>query len=184
MAKTVVIYRSKYGYTKQYAEWLAEELEADIHDGANTKPADLSGYDVIIYGGGLYAGGVSGVSLLTKSFPAIRDKSLYLFTVGAADVADEQNIRGIRTELNKVLTPEMQEKITIFHLRGGIDYPRMSFVHRAMMSMLVRMLKKKPENEISNENKMMIETYGQVVDFSDKASIAPLVQAVKAGIAG
>ena len=31
------------------------------------KPEDFTNYDVVIYGGGLYAGGVSGIKLLTKT---------------------------------------------------------------------------------------------------------------------
>jgi len=30
--KTVVIYKSKTGFAKKYAEWIAEELVADILD--------------------------------------------------------------------------------------------------------------------------------------------------------
>lgn len=179
MGSTVVIYKSKYGFTKKYAEWIAQELDADIKEAAQTKPADLKSYDVIIYGGGLYAGGVSGISLLTKSFNIIKDKSLYLFTVGAADVTDEKNISNIQTGLQKVLSPEMQKQIKIFHFRGGIDYLKLNFVHRTMMVMLLNMLKKKPESELLSEDKLMIETYGQTVDFSDRSTITPLVQAIK-----
>lgn len=180
MGRIGVIYKSRYGFTKKYAEWIAEELGAELRDAANTRPADLQAYDVILYGGGLYAGGVNGISLLTKSFESIKDKALFLFTVGAADVTDAQNTDHIRAELNKVLTPEMQRKIKVFHFRGGIDYPRLNLVHRMMMSTLVKMLKKKPESEWREEDKTMIETYGQVVDFSDRSSIAALVQDVSA----
>ncbi|WP_366936885.1 flavodoxin domain-containing protein [uncultured Clostridium sp.] len=30
MNNTVVVYKSKYGSTKKYAEWIAEELSSDI----------------------------------------------------------------------------------------------------------------------------------------------------------
>ncbi len=32
--KTIVVYKSKYGYTKRYAEWIAEELSCDIKENA------------------------------------------------------------------------------------------------------------------------------------------------------
>jgi len=180
MGKIGVIYKSRYGFTKKYAEWIAKELGAELRDAANTKPADLQAYDVILYGGGLYAGVVNGLSLLTKSFESIADKSLYLFTVGAADVTDEQNTNHIRAAINKVLTPEMQRKIKVYHFRGGIDYPRLNFVHRLMMGAMIKRLKKKPESEWRREDKEFIETYGQIVDFSDKTSIEPLILDVNA----
>ena len=53
--KTIVAYKSKSGYTKTYAEWIAQELHCDIKE--NAELSDLAGYDTIIYGGGMYAGG-------------------------------------------------------------------------------------------------------------------------------
>lgn len=72
--KTAVIYKSKYGSTKKYAQWIAEELGADLMETDKTKLSALQNYDVIVYGGGLYAGGVSGISLVTKNFSSIMDK--------------------------------------------------------------------------------------------------------------
>ena len=43
--KTVVVYRSKTGYTRKYAEWIAEELGCDIKE--NAKLSDITGYDMI-----------------------------------------------------------------------------------------------------------------------------------------
>ena len=179
MRKAVIVFKSHYGFTKQYAQWIAEELGAEVRETSKTKPDDLAKFDVIIFGGGLYAGGVSGISLLTKAFPSIKHKALFLFTVGAADVEDERNIRNIRTGLGKTLTSEMQSRIQIFHLRGGMDYKRMSFVHRTMMSMMISSLKKKPECDRTSEEHLMLETYGQRVDFTDRTTIAPLVDAVR-----
>lgn len=183
MKSILVVYRSNYGFTKTYAQWLAEALHADLKDGRNMKPQELSDYDVILFGGGLYAGGVNGISLLVKAYPHIRTKALYLFTVGAANVNEEKNIAHIRSELAKVLTQEMQEHIKIFHLRGGIDYPNLSLVHRAMMSMMVKGIRKKPEQELTAEERTMLDTYGKLVDFTDPSNIIPLVQDVEATIA-
>lgn len=180
MEKAIVIYKSRYGFTKKYAQWIALELGAELMEAGRIKPSDLRNYDVIIYGGGLYAGGVNGVSLITKSFQSIANKSLYLFTVGAADVSDEKNINSIRSSLSKVLTPEMESKINIFHFRGGIDYPRLNFIHRIMMSMMVKTIRKKSESELSTEEKDMLATYGQVVDFTDKSAIGDMIDAIKA----
>lgn len=180
MGKILVVYRSKYGFTQTYAEWIAETLHADLREGHKTQPDDLEAYDVIIYGGGLYAGGVNGISSFVKAFPNIKQKALYIFTVGAADVLDPQNTTHIRSGLNKVLSPEMQEKFKIYHFRGGIDYPHLSIIHRAMMGMMIRMLRNKPQSELRSDDMAMLETYGQLVDFTDRSSITPLIQDVEA----
>ena len=61
----------------------------------------------------------------------------------------------------------MQEITEVYHLRGGMDYEKTNPMRRAMMGMLVKSLRNKPEN-------------GLRVNFTDRMTIAPLVDAVKA----
>ncbi len=178
---TIVIYKSHYGFTERYARWIAEELSAELLQADKVKPADLQKYDAIIYGGGLYAGGVSGIALITKNFESLRHKSLYLFTVGAADVTDAANIANIRSGLAKVLSPQMQEKIKTFHLRGGMCYSKMSFIHKLMMGMMRKMLQKKQQSALRSDEKAILDTYGQDVDLTNRQAISPLVADVSQG---
>lgn len=176
MSKIAVIYKSKYGFTKKYAEWISQTLGADLLVASKVKVDELQKYTTIIYGGGLYAGSVSGISIITKNFDALKDKNIYLFTVGSSDVQDNANIEYIRAALNNVLTPDMQNAIKIYHFRGGLDYTKMSFIHRAMMGMMIKMLSKKPDSELSNDQKQMIQMHGKNVDFFDKDSICDMIQ--------
>lgn len=76
-------------------------------------------------------------------------------------------------------TPEMKDNIKVFHLRGGIDYTKLNLMHKTMMSMLVKIVKKKDREELNAEQKEMIDTYGQVVDFTDKQSLQPIIEYIK-----
>ncbi|BBF45110.1 hypothetical protein lbkm_3869 [Lachnospiraceae bacterium KM106-2] len=173
-----VIYESKYGATRKYAEWIAQELACDFYERKTVKVRDLDVYDTIIYGGGLYAGGVSGIDLITKNFSLLKNKNLILFTCGLADPTDQQNTDHIKESLKKVLTTEMQEKIKVFHLRGAIDYSKLNLVHKAMMAMLHKVMKKKDYDSLRQEDKDMLATYGKVVDFTDKETIQPIIDYV------
>ncbi|HCU07760.1 MAG TPA: hypothetical protein DF480_02105 [Clostridiales bacterium] len=73
----------------------------------------------------------------------------------------------------------MQEKVKIFHLRGGMDYAKLSMVHKAMMAMVYKATLKKAPAERSAEDLEMLETYGKCVDFIDPSSIQPLVDYVR-----
>lgn len=178
--KNIVVYESKYGFTKKYAEWIAIALSCDLCEKKSIKPEFLKDYDTIIYGGGLYAGGVSGIDLLTKNYYAIRDKNIVLFTCGLADTTDKDNIVHIKSSLSKVLSAEMQDKIKIFNLRGGIDYSKLSIVHKSMMAMLHKIMKSKDYSTLRNEDREMLNTYGKVVDFTDRESIKPIIDYVAA----
>jgi len=166
-----IIYKSKYGTTKQYSEWIADELNASLLNAEEVKADQLRSFDVVIYGGGLYAGGIDGVKLVTKNLP----KKLVVFTVGLANpkITDYTDI------LNKNFAPDLLANIKVFHLRGGMDYKKLSFIHKGMMSMVCKSTAKKPETERTEEDKLFLETYGQKINFLDTNAIAPLVDYVR-----
>lgn len=178
MKNVIVIYRSRYGYTKQYAKWIAGALDCPLAEQRQITVPDLAAYDTVIYGGGLYAGGVSGISLITKNYRLLQNKNIVLFTCGLADPENPENRASVRESLSKVLTPEMQEHITVFHLRGGIDYARLSIIHKIMMAMLHRVITRKASPAALRENQEFLETYGKKADFTDKGSVAPIVEYV------
>ena len=172
MKQIAVIYKSKYGTTKQYATWIAEELKADLFNRSRINPKELSGYDLVVYGGGLYAGGISGIDLVTRN-PC---KNLVIFTVGLAD----PNTTDYSDIIRKNIPEEKFKDIKIFHLRGGIDYKKLGIVHKSMMAMLKKvMLDKKAEYERTEDDRMMTETYGKKVDFTDRKTIRPIVEYVR-----
>ena len=74
----IVIYKSKYGSTKQYAEWIADELNCLAVDAKKLKVDNLRNYDTIIYGGGLYAEIIAGVTLITKNMDLLAVQTLYI----------------------------------------------------------------------------------------------------------
>ena len=181
MSDIAVIYASHYGFTEAYARWLAEDLSADLLEAGKVRREDLEKYGTIIYGGGLYAGGVNGISLLVKNAELLLGKKLYLFTVGASDPADPENITNIWNGIAKALPPNMLETIRIYHMRGGLRYSKMSMVHRTMMAMLRKVLLKKPEADLRSEDRALLKTYGRDVSFLDRAAIAPLVEDIRQG---
>lgn len=175
MNNTIVIYESKYGHTARYANWIAESLSCPLIERKKVTSSALENADTIIYGGGLYAGGVSGIKLLMENWELICNKKIAVFTCGLASPKEPANVAHIREAIAQVLPADMLEKITLFHLHGGIDYSKLSLVHKAMMKMLRKMLLKKPENELTSEDKQLLSTYGGVVDFCNKESIGDVV---------
>ena len=171
MSNIAVIYKSKYGTTKQYAEWIAVELNAALYEASSVKPVQLKSFDVVIYGGGLYAGGIDGVGLVTKN-PC---KNLVVYTVGLADPESTDYTAILKKNFDEVFLSQ----IKVFHLRGGMDYKKLNLIHKGMMGMLRKITSKKPESEIIDEDKLFLETYGTKLDFMDKNTIKPLVEYVK-----
>lgn len=174
MPKTAVVYKSKYGSTKKYAKWIADEANADLFEVSKVRAESLIPYDTIVYGGGLYAGCILGFSVMKKNYKKLSDKKLIVFAVGATpkheDVAKEVK--------NKNLPPEMQERVRFFLLRGGLNYTKMNLLDRLMMYFLVKSIKAKDPNELDNDSKDVLATYGKVIDYTDKNTIKPIIECI------
>jgi len=172
-AKIAVVYKSNYGTTRQYAAWLAEALSADLME-MPARAKELDGYDLIVHGGGLYASGILGADMLAR----VSGRKLVLFTVGLADPAatDYSDI------LEKNLSPELRPEVKVFHLRGGIDYQKLGLVHRGLMALKRKMTAKMPPEQLSAEDRAFLDTYGRKVDFTDRRTVQPIVDYVRAQI--
>ena len=91
--KKLIVYGTQYGTTKRYAEKFSEIMDLPCMSYEEVKA--LSGYDVVIHFGGLYAGGVKGLKTTIKALP--ENARLIIVTVGLADVSDEENINNIQS---------------------------------------------------------------------------------------
>ncbi|MGE5328043.1 MAG: flavodoxin domain-containing protein [Deltaproteobacteria bacterium] len=169
--KAVVIYKSKTGFTKKYAEWIAEDLSADIFEGSKITADMLSDYDSVIYGGGLYAAGINGVKLITQNLDKLKDKKIVVFATGASP----SNQKVISDIANKNFTPEEQKIIKFFYLRGGFDYNKLKFPYKAAMTLMKWTIKSKKESERTDDESGMLEAYDKPVDFTDKKYIDEII---------
>lgn len=169
----IILYGSQYGSTRRYAVKLSEQTGIPA---IRYKDApDLSGIKTIIYLGGLYAGGVLGLTKTLRSLSLQDGQKLLLVTVGLADPNEPENQDNIRASLQRQLPAGMLDRAKIFHLRGGIDYQKLSFGHRTMMKLLYQSLRRTPLEKQTAENRALIETYGKQVDFTDFSALEPIV---------
>jgi len=55
----------------------------------------------------------------------------------------------------------------------------MSIHHRAMMFLMVQIIKSKKTEELDNDSKGVLATYGKTVDFTKRANIAPIIAEIE-----
>lgn len=103
---------------------------------------------------------------------------IIIVTVGLADVNDNKNINNIRNSIKKQIPQDTYERAKIFHLRGGIDYGKLNFKHKAMMTLLYNKVRSLPIEEQTAEVKAMIETFNQKVDFIDFNSLEEIIKSI------
>lgn len=172
---TVVIYKSKYGSTKDYALWISESLGCEAIDAKKVKIDDILKYDTIIYGGGLYAEVINGVNFITKNFEKLKDKKLVVFTTAITPLECREYYD--RLVIEKNFKPYMLDKIKIFNFLGKMIIDELSAAHKVAIKTLKKIMSGK-ENPTDME-KMLIGLCDINSDLSDKASIKDLVEYAK-----
>lgn len=172
--KIVVVYKSKTGYTKKYAKWIAEELSADIFEISNVTSDDLTQYDTIIYGGSLHAAGINGVKLIIKNIDKLKGKKLVVFATGASP-SRENVINEVR---DKNFTQDQQKHIKFFYLRGGFNYKGLGNFDKFLMLLLKLKLKSKKKEELTSDEIGMLSIYDKVTDYTRKQDIDKIIEYV------
>lgn len=171
--KTVVIYNSQTGFTKRYAEWIAEAAGADCFALAEAKKKSMDEYEAIVFGGWACAGGISKLSWFKSNIGKWNGKKLIAFCVGGSPIENPE----IEEALNKNFTDAEREKVSVFYCPGGFNYDKMSAPSKLMMKMFIKALKAKKDK--TEEDEIMIKMISSSYDISDKRYIEPVLECLK-----
>ena len=170
MKKGIILYQSKYGATKKYANWLAESTGFDCIETKTAKIADIQQYDVIILGGGVYASGIAGFGFLKKNIAQLSGKKIAVFAVGASPY-DEKAVQQIRDMHFK----DALCNIPLFYCRGAWDEDSMKFGDRTLCRMLQKAVAKMDPKDYEPWQKALMCAVGQKCDWTDKEHLNPIL---------
>lgn len=171
--KTLVIYKSKTGFTKKYAEWISEELSAHIIHASKVTANMLSDYDCVIYGGGLYAVGINGIKLIRRNIDKLKDKRVIVFATGMSP--DREDV--MKEVVDRNFTLEQQEIIKFFYFRGGFDYHKLNPLDKILMTLLRGSIqwKKVRKKKLNSDEIGILEIFYKPTDYTKRDRINPLV---------
>lgn len=174
MGKGIILYQSKYGAAKKYADWLKEATQYAC---VQTKKADIQKvqeYDTIILGGGIYASGIAGFSFLKKYIGSLQGKNIVVFCVGASPYDEaafseiyEHNFKGAL------------KGIACFYCRGAWNEEAMSWKDRTLCRMLKKAVAKQDPATYAPWQKALMSASGQKCDWTDRKYIEPILKEVK-----
>ncbi len=171
--KAIVVYKSKSGFTKVYAQRIARELNCDLREASNVSVNQLLTYDTIIYGGGLYGTGINGIELIKKNLQKLKGRKIVIYACGISPENDET----ISYIIYKNFTEEQQDCFEFFYLRGGFDYKRLSPFYKIVMSLMKWMIKRK--TTLTPDESGMLTVFDKPADFTQETSIAELIKYVQ-----
>lgn len=171
--RIAVIYNSQTGFTKRYAEWIAEATGADCLELSAAKKKDLTAYEAIVFGGWACAGGISKIGWFKGNIDKWADKKLIAFCVGGSPIENPE----IEAALNRNFNETERKRVKAFYCPGGFNYEKMSTSSKLMMKMFIKMLKAKKDK--TEAEQAMVKMISSSYDISDKKYIEPILQCLR-----
>jgi len=165
--KGILLYKGKYGATRQYANWIGEELQWPVFPSDELKTEKLDEADVIVIGSSVYAGRLLLNSWLKQHASQLINKKLLLFIV-CATPAEKTDVLNQIAKLN--IPPILREQCNVFFLRGRVVIKDLSWGDKLMLKMASWGTKDPVEK------RAMLQGF----DAVKKENIITLVKAVKA----
>lgn len=197
--RTIVLYTSKYGAAETYARWIAEALGCRAVPLDKFSKKELQGYDTVIYGGGVQAGGVRGLEQFTKWIKGdlkLRqmakrgtiseaeaaeigafDRQYYIFAVGIS-----LDSEGNRLQLRDInFDKDWLRDLPCFFLPGAFDPAKLAGVDKAIIKVATKMFLDKPEAQAAAEDAQVLRYFETGCDLIDRTRTTALIEAVKSG---
>ncbi len=163
--KGLVIYKGRYGATKQYAMWLGQELELTVASADRFPQDELPNYDFFIIGSSVYIGKLEVEKWLRRNFTTLISKKIFLYQVAGTPVNEKEK----RESYNKTSVPQaILNQSEKFFLPGRMILRNLSRFDRFMLKMGARLTKDPADKK------------AMLTEFNDvkKEHLLPIIDAV------
>lgn len=114
--KKIVVYKSVLGTTKEYSEWISEEVGADTFQWYQINRNDLTYYDLVVVASGPYGCWEPLADYLEKSWNILKDKEVIIVCVGKVPSTE-----GKKCEPKDKVKRQIWEKVKYFALPGRLN---------------------------------------------------------------
>lgn len=161
----IIIYKSNYGTTKQYAQWLSEETGFLYVSSGSVKNADISDKDAVIIGCPVFANRPLLAKWIQKKWNVLQGKKVVLYTTSGTAPEDPALQKGFSASF-----PDgIRDGISYFPQGGRMVFKELKPMHKFFMNLGMKM-EKDPK---------VREEMGKDKDGVDRKGIEAIVKFVK-----
>lgn len=182
MKKAIVIYSSKRGSTKQYAEWIADELagdcECELVRFGDSKGYNLYEYDLIVYGGWIRGSGIVDFDNFRKNLDMELLSRMIIFGCGIANETPENYMQVWSLNVGKI-DPHNEGKSILYILGGRYDPAQVTGFDGMLMKVCKKVLTSGKTKDGEAEADMMLSRIENGCDLVKKDNIASLIKDCK-----
>jgi flavodoxin len=162
-----IVYVSNTGFTKRYAEMLAEKIGVPMYKLEETK-GKITSSDEIVYMGWIMAGGIKGFEKARKKF-----NIKVVCAVGMGSPKGNQS--------EELLKKHNIENEKLFYLQGGFSMNKLHGIYKLMMKTMEKVIKKSLEKKLekTEEDIKMLDEINNGSDYVSEDNIIPVVNWIK-----
>jgi menaquinone-dependent protoporphyrinogen IX oxidase len=164
--KGLIIYKSKYGSTEEYANWISEETGFGIKSVKQVTKNDIANADIIIIGSPVMAGKYTIAGWLKSHWFELKEKTIAFFSVCATSTNDKDQIE----KFWEASFPEdIRSKLKFFMFGGRKEFDRLNSVAKFMLKTVSKIEKdpKVKEELLMDVNNMNRDYIKPLTDYID-----------------
>ncbi len=143
MKKVAIVYTSKFGHTKQYADWLVAHLgkdDADVINVATFNPTQLLAYKLIIFASGVYGDKMPIMDFVKKNIMGISTAKTMMLAVSWYTNDSEEAVQKL---VDENYPDQFKGKVPLYVVNSGIDKKKISVADKAKLLASQVMIEKK-----------------------------------------
>ncbi len=162
MNDIAIVYISKCGHTKQYAEWLKDELNCDLYIGDKTDFSRLLSYKLIVFASGVYNDKIQIMDIIKKNLSAINVQrtAVMVSTWYANDSLTAKNML-----IDGNYPDAFKNRVPLYVLNSGIDKKKISAVDNVKLLAAQLSIEKHEDRSSDDINSLAI-----IKGYSDQTS--------------
>lgn len=170
--KGVIVYKSRYGATTQYANWLGEILQYPVYESDELKNIKLNDFDCIIAGTSVYIGNMLLANWIESQEKILIGKKLFLFVVCGTPSSEVTELDNL---LKKNISPALREKMKVFFLQGRMIKSKLSLLDKVSLRLGASLQRDKSVKErmLADFDDVRKENLNQMLNAIKSASFVP-----------
>ena len=116
--KGLVIYKGRYGATKQYAAWIGQELELTVASSDKFPEDELNKHDFFIIGSSVYMGQLEIKKWLKNNIDVLINKKVFFFQVAASSVDETKKREKLEAKIKEI---NLQDSLRKVKMKNEVD---------------------------------------------------------------
>lgn len=164
--KGIIIFKGKYGATRQYALWLGDTLGIPAVMAGNETPSQLDDAGYIILGTSIYIGKLQLRNWISQHAALLKKKKVFLFLVAGTAPSETVKLQGY---LDSNIAAEVKARFTCFFLPGKLEFKKLSLADKILLKIGARLSKGSDDAiVISDYNNVQRERLADIISAVEK----------------